>query len=554
MEPCVNKTMIHVIHPTVGYGISAHETCSCNELLALCNRHLIDRTYIKYEHQYFIENSKFLLNEVEALEPTAFLTIVNKYRGPKRKMYLSALKQLNEEGLNPRDYQIKMFVKAEKMPLEKVNTKPPRAIQARSPKYNLSIGRYLHVFEEWLYPRSGGGPSGTRSITKGLNPQEIAKLLIEKASWFRNPLFIAADHSKFDSTIRKEHLKFEHACYDKAFRSGYLRRLLHKQIVNRGRSRYGIRYRVTGTRMSGDFNTGLGNSLINFVVLKSFVKHVKAEILLDGDDSILIIEMDDRDKLDFTHFERMGFETTYEFFDDITQVDYCQCKLVLSTVPTMCRNPCRALSHAAVCLRKYTPDRYQLWFGNVADCLAQTNQGMPIYSVYYDYADTTTILDEDYTRRMEGVVRGRLKVERMPFFRTWGIDPEAQQRIESVLRNFKPYKNFKTKSNRKNDRIYSRRKQQTIAEGIAQRNAALCPTDFEFWCQFGQRPSQAIPGWTSAATTAAAESAARKKASEKTTHNNNECPPKEHGGRRLYHRSRHRSCDYYHGITAVVLC
>lgn len=550
----MRKTIVHIIHPTVGYRVSAHETCACNELIALCNRHLIDRSYIAFDYNYFKRNVMFFNGKLVALEPTAYLDVVNHYRGPKRKMYLSAMKQLCEEGLNARDYKIKMFVKPERQPYDRVMSKAPRAIQARTPKYNLAIGRYLHVFEEWFYELPDVGPSATRCVTKGLNSHQVALLLIEKSSWFSNPLYIAADHSKFDSTIRVEHLKHEHWIYDKCFKSGFLRRCLHKQLVNFGTSRHGIRYRISGTRMSGDFNTGLGNSLINYLVLRSFLGGLKSEILLDGDDSILIIERDDWKKLDFRHFERMGFETTFQFFDDITQVDYCQSKLVLSAHPIMCRNPCRAISHAAVCLRKYPPHQYQQWFGNVADCLYYTNPGMPIYDFYKLYGDTSVILDEDYYRKMENAERLDLVVDRMAFFRTWGIDPEQQRAIEGALRHFKPYKNIKPYTRRKHDINANRRKQQAVAESIAERFSTLCATDTEFWCQFGQRPSQAIPGWANSTGTDAAYQQAKKKTSQKRATFHDDGTTTQLGRRWVNSRRRHRGSSYYHGCTANILC
>lgn len=155
-----------------------------------------------------------------------------------------------------------MFVKPDKYPEAAIRDKAPRAIQYRSPMYNLLIGRFLHVYEHALMEKLDG-PSQTPFLAKGYNNQERAQILMEKISMFKNPQYICLDHSKFDSSISAELLKVEHLVYWKQFKNKWLRHLLKYQINNRGYTKSGIRYSIRGTRMSGDYNTGLGLSLIH---------------------------------------------------------------------------------------------------------------------------------------------------------------------------------------------------------------------------------------------------------------------------------------------------
>lgn len=495
---------MYVINPTIGYRLAVHSTCACNELIALHNRHLIDRSYIAYDDAYFRSNfklaSKHWINN--GLVRSTYADIISSYSGGKKKIYKAARAHLALEGLVEKDFHIKMFVKQDKYQEASITSKMPRAIQARSAKYNLVLATYLRPYEKWFYMVPGLGPSGTRVVTKGMNSEQIASLLLEKYSYFNNPILLACDHSKFDSTIRAEHLFAEHKIYYVSYKSKYLRYLLNKQINNRGYSRNGIKYNVRGTRMSGDYNTGLGNSLINRAVLESWVHNIKHEILLDGDDSIIIIERDDMKKLDRSHFTRMGFETTIEVFDDITQVDYCQSKLVMSDVPIMCRNPCRALSNMAVCLHRYHPRMYREWMSSVFQCLIHTNSGMPIFDSLTHLVGKFRVVDEDYHRKMEGVNYVRRRICRDAFAKTWGISPEWQRYIEDTISFYFGYKEITNKIQRKIEKYNKYIALQTLhkdnnvstivnqftkhKQSIASRFHSL-PTDaYEFWYQFGQ--------------------------------------------------------------------
>lgn len=434
---CDATDKMHVINPfIIGYKVYIHNTCSCNEMLALCNRHLIDRTYIKYDHGYFLRNSKMITKnwKFEATR-TTMMDVAMQYRGGKRRIYLSARKDILEGNVRESDAYVHMFVKHDKIPYD--TEKMPRAIQYRSAKYNLQLATYLKPFEHEFYDLEGLGPSQTRVVTKGLNNKQIAELFIKKASEFDDPLFLGCDHSKFDSTVRVEHLRVEHSIYNRTYKSFTLRKLLSKQIKNKGFTRQGTCYSIKGTRMSGDYNTGLGNSLLNRIVLESWVSKIKHEILLDGDDSIVIIETKDYKKLDFNHFEKMGFETVVDMTNNILKVDYCQKRLLNGEVPIMMRNPIRALSHASVCLKNYSPCIYRRWINGVFECESACNGDVPIYRELRKLIKGKVFKDEDYYRKIEGAASG--KANYTDVYETWGLTEQDQKDIESTLKFYLGY-------------------------------------------------------------------------------------------------------------------
>ncbi|WAK79898.1 MAG: RNA polymerase [Tombusviridae sp.] len=450
-------SQLNIINPTIGYQVGVHKTCSCNELVALHNRHLIDRQ-INFDLEYWKSQARMITSGwlFQDIERATLWSCVMAYSGGKRRVYAAAYRELLLTGQRATDTNITMFVKQDKYALCEVEEKMPRAIQYRSPRYNLQLASYLRPFEHVFYQMEGRGPSRTRVITKHLNKRQIATLFLEKAACFSCPIFISADHSKFDSTVNTSHLKMEHAVYDKCFKSKHLKKLLYHQLSNRGYTRSGIRYTIKGTRMSGDYNTGLGNSLINRVVLESWLYKIKHEIMLDGDDSVIIVEAHDLHLLKMDHFEKMGFITKMEFTEEITEVQYCQTRLVLGSHVTMCRNPWRALSNMAVTPKKYHPSVYRDWFSGVAECEASSNYGMPIYTSLMKVVGKRVVKDEEYHRKMQNeVVSVSDTVNRVGFENTFGISIKLQLAIEERVSmytgyNFKKLHKYKINNNNKN--------------------------------------------------------------------------------------------------------
>lgn len=359
--------------------------------------------------------------------------VIRCYSGRKRKTYMQAKYLLQRQGLTKKDGEVNMFVKEERLPEEDVDDKAPRAIQYRSPKYTLTLATYLKPLEETFYHLPGLGPTRTRVVTKGMNKKALAKLLIEKSEAFSDPVFVELDHSRFDSTVSVDHLKMEHWFYNSVYKDTSLKLMLRHQLCNKGWTRHGIRYKVNGTRMSGDYNTGLGNSLINRATIESAVAGVKHELMVDGDDSVLILEARDLGCFDVDHFRRFGFKTKIFYKTKINEVEYCRARLV-SSVPVMCRDPLRVFSNMGTALRYYGPVGMFYWLNAVFACEYASNPNMPIYCAFKPFTKMRMIRDEDFERKMEGQTfdHGDL-IDRVGFWETWSISPDQQRRIESTI-------------------------------------------------------------------------------------------------------------------------
>lgn len=445
-HPHISSTSTYVVECTgLEYKTKVHANCMCNELLSLTNRHLVanNNTVTSHWHKIAQETQKFFNVK---LQPVKYSEIINNYSAGKKKRYARARQNLINYGLTPKHSKIKMFVKTDKFPQDTIYNKAPRAIQYRSPEYNLSLLRYIKPIEEWVYPTlTYGAVSKTRTIVKGLNFAQRGELFMEKISYFKNPKFVSTDHSTFDATITLEHLKTTHKKYLKLIRSRRFYKLLQSQKHNKGVSKNGIKYEIFGTRMSGDADTGLGNSIVNADCLYGVLKMsgiTKYDFMLDGDDSIIIIE--DEDELNEEWFKKFGFTTKISYTKNYQHAEFCQSRLVHCPDPRFVRNPARAISHNIHCKKTFNIKDYGRWLLAIGYCENANYSGVPIYQALakalLKYSGKP-LFDENVERRMEGckltrVTREPLLLTRVSFSEAWDVSPSMQKLLEDEITSY----------------------------------------------------------------------------------------------------------------------
>lgn len=436
---CNNNTKFAVNNAYPGtYQVTTHASCICNELRALYNRHLIDRSLPEY-NKYFVKDAARLVFQefhFENLQPCSYWEIIRRYSGPKRSAYMRAYDDVKLLGFQKQWAAVQMFVKPDKYPIGDAAGKAPRAIQYRRPAFNLMLAKYLHPVEEWFYSQLS--PGGFRFVAKGLNNVDRAILLKEQASTFNDPCFILLDHSAFDSSITVDHLKLCHQFYAKLIKSRTLQRLLRCQLKNKGYSKNGIKYIVRGTRMSGDFDTALGNSLVNYVALRSWLKMagVRGEMMLDGDDSIIVVERSQLHRLDPIHFPKFGFTTKMQVVYTLSEVEFCQAKYLDCQPPRFARNPLRALSRLNISVRNYHGPGWYRYLAGVGCAESAVSVGVPILETVgrkLARLHKVPIFDTEtwYKASTSGTVAAITPEVRDSYYQAWGIPPDRQVAIES---------------------------------------------------------------------------------------------------------------------------
>jgi hypothetical protein len=222
------------------------------------------------------------------------------YTGVLRRRYLEAERSIVQDGpISSGDTRLRAFLKAEKRTRD--NLAKPRMIFPRTPRYNLVLASWLKPFEHWLWGnlKSVGtrGVAKTRVVAKGLNPTQRANLIRRKFSSFGDCVVFEVDGKAFEAHQDDWQLRQEHAVYMRAYPGDVdLRRMLQKQLFNFGRTQCGLRFARSGGRASGDFNTGMGNTILMLSIVEAALRDLdipKFDTLVDGDNALIFIRRSD---------------------------------------------------------------------------------------------------------------------------------------------------------------------------------------------------------------------------------------------------------------------
>jgi len=399
---------------------------------------------------------------VGKVQPSSLAEVVESYRGNRRlyARYTEAFNSLMSDGYaTSRDARVKAFVKGEKLANYKVFK--PRVIMARDPRYNLELATYLRPIEHAFYAHfRGWGRSfytHTRLVGKGLNPCQRAELIRRKMMSRAGMVAMEIDGKSFESHFSKPVLSAEHGVYKSLCPSRRLARLLDMQLEFDGRGG-DVRFHAVGVRASGDYNTGLGNTLVmcGLVLMVARTVKTKFDFLADGDNAIIFVNRGDIDVWTSQINPiciRAGFEMALEPpVLDLAEVPFGQSKplLVEGVGWTMVRNPMKVLSHAASGYQHYK----ELVGGlrvlkSVAYCEAVLSRGVPVLSAFaatllklthHVKFSRAELSDFEYTAVLaKGVAWERARQipvatsTRLGFERSWGISVERQLEMERQL-------------------------------------------------------------------------------------------------------------------------
>nr|QTJ63593.1 RNA-dependent RNA polymerase [Hymenopteran tombus-related virus] len=288
---------------------------STTTIAALVHRHAPE-TLSEYQGSNF-SNDKRLNKFKRKLRPWSMDEFINSMDDPSKRKFYTSIKLGLEQGRTV-SALITPFTKLEKMSTSKY--RPPRLIQARHPSFNMAYGCYIKPLERSLKSDIHFG--------KGTYDQIGAK--ISKLAR-RYKYYTEGDHITFDAHVTPEMLRLCHRFYARCYQqdSGLLR-LSRKTIRNRAISRNGERYSVNGTRMSGDVDTSLGNSLINYYIIMEVIHRlgIDGDAIVNGDDFIIFTNSPiptEPAKLLFRHYN-MDTKLVAST-DNIHHVEFCRTKL-----------------------------------------------------------------------------------------------------------------------------------------------------------------------------------------------------------------------------------
>lgn len=436
------------------FGLHTHTVDQ--ELKTLVNRHLQATPKPKTGSKAWrllCEEQRSMAREVGPCQKTPIGQILKGKTGRARTRFLQGVSEVKAHGIKSWHARIACMQKQELHEREKLVGKEDRAIQYRSTAYNSELARYLWQVEHRTFSQTKH--NGMRWCAKGLTKNQRAILLLRMASRMKNPRFICADHSRFDAHVNKWLLRLEHKYYRALFKGDrQLAKLLKMQLKNFGRTVGGIRYKCVGKRMSGDINTALGNSVLNKWMLAAWLKAsgVKGYILLDGDDSVVVVEAEDVPKLiPIEKFMlQFGMVTEATMVDDIRKAEFCQSRVVLGADgPYFCPDVRKLLDTTRKSAANVPPNQRAPILRASILCELIANANMPMMRPLAEWLQNNPgeIRIPDWLRyRMKtgyGVSESNLSTrawsppsdaERFSFAVAWGISPAEQESFEEEVK------------------------------------------------------------------------------------------------------------------------
>lgn len=386
-------------------------------------------------------------------EPYTAQEVIDGYSGALRKRYEAARDSLEINDLCAKDAIVKCFVKRDKVSPEKFSTKAPRLISPRDPRYGLLLGKYTKPIEKVFFAQVDR--FGLPFFAKGRNSIDRYRHIKQKYDLFADCVVSTIDASAFDAHVDKYQLLLEKIVYTTGHNIRELFMLLDYQRVNKLRGAYGARANLLARRMSGDMNTSLGNCVIVFIILLSFIDHHHLRrhmtIYDDGDDCLLFTDSIATMKLpllsgwfgEFGHDLRV--ENTTKTFTDIV---FCQSRPFVSG-KNMVRDWVKVICHAFISNKHYNEPKMGIRImKTIAQAELSLNQGLPIVSVFFStwlaklvHVDAVEkrFLEEGLRRRVEDNfmdVRQQEVTEnaRHDFYDIFGVTTEEQLALESRIR------------------------------------------------------------------------------------------------------------------------
>jgi hypothetical protein len=412
----------------------------------------------------FSRKMKAIADKHGKVSPLTDEEFVSYYGGAKRRCYEAAVESLRDENLKKRDCRVSVFTKDE-------YRKPggaPRAIQPRSPRFNVKLGRYIKHVEHEIFHAIDEifDPYGEhRTVAKGLNMVDRGNAIAKMWSEFSDPIAVGLDASRFDQHINRLLLGLEHSIYH-MWSTGTgnglpkLSTLLRSQLSNEGvyKGVDGVlRYLVDGCRMSGDMNTSLGNVIIMCSLMYAYFDHVglrgRVRLLNDGDDCVII--MDRRNLSRFQNglqdwFLEMGITMEYDgIYRSLEEIEFCQCRPVrFGEGWRLAPRPTKRLYSDLVSTKPLFSKRvYRKQVGAIAGCGLACSVGMPVFQEFYQWLGRGATPwipkegDHYYKYRQELVDGLSMKAraptfdERISFYFAFDITPDEQVSLEQYYRN-----------------------------------------------------------------------------------------------------------------------
>jgi len=383
---------------------------------------------------------------------------IEHYDGAMKQRYQIAFEVYQRRGVFKSDAKVKSFVKMERVPnyvdpflLDGSKCSDPRIIHPRKPVYNLVLGSYLRPVEQAMtkYKRFG-----LRVNLKGLDLFERARLVLKHEKLVGDCLVYELDGKRWDGHVNSETLREEHKVYKYVYKSRELRELLSMQFKNYCTTSTGYKYTIT-SRCSGDYNTSLGNHLINEGLVESYMvdrygDNKSWSYVCDGDNLLLFVHRSlvvDRPSLEF-HYRAMGQEVSLVGPKEPRDLEFCRGRIYHGpNGPVFTRDPRRVLG-GILTVYQYL-DKLDDYYHSILECESHVSAGVPMIQEFVNVCrgqlrPRGTYISKyklDYKTRMyqgKGFRSSKYSVTQLTdYLALWDIEFEDYINILMMIKSFR---------------------------------------------------------------------------------------------------------------------
>jgi len=281
----------------VGIMPAAHEDNERNEKISLHNRHL--RINAGGNKRQFLNAANIALKLLD-LKPTPNITLeswILSQPPAKQTTYAGLLNQRTEMNFRADKYHKRnFFIKREILVPgynKRIDEKAPRGIQGLDhPAINMVLGPFMQRVQTTM-KMNQTPPYSQLSYTSGATPDVVG-------AWYHHMKqagynFYEDDFSSYDATQGEGAHECEMALYKLFMPDHAVYNALERQKLTEGYGKY-HKYTCPYTRKSGDQNTSIGNTFINFSVHCWALDQLNVSdfyMLALGDDNLLAVKGED---------------------------------------------------------------------------------------------------------------------------------------------------------------------------------------------------------------------------------------------------------------------
>jgi len=198
--------------------------------------------------------------------------------------------------------------------------------------------------------------------------------------------------------------------------------------------------------MSGDQNTGLGNSIINYAMTKAILDDLMLDycLYIDGDDFIIFVEDSDVHMIQPALYTQFGMSTKLDnVARKLEHIDFCQCRPIFDGEDyTLVRNPVRMLERLQWGVGKFNTTYIRNYLTSIGMCCMSLGMGLPVEQYIgcklTMLAGKVVRTDLTYAANMMPMRCGRAVVKepplatRLSYEEAWGFSIPMQRFIEGL--------------------------------------------------------------------------------------------------------------------------